>query len=76
MAKPRHFLTLLDFSPTELRAIIDRAIEMKADHRRGADQRQFPGFVLGMIFAKSSTRTRVPRIPNWGAVNLSRTVPG
>jgi len=59
MANPRHFLTLLDFSPTELRAIIDRAIDMKADHRQGVDQRQFPGLVLGMIFAKSSTRTRV-----------------
>jgi len=59
MASPRHFLTLLDFSPAELQALIVRATEMKQAHRAGADQRQFPGTVLAMIFAKSSTRTRV-----------------
>ncbi|MEQ8515195.1 MAG: ornithine carbamoyltransferase [Chromatocurvus sp.] len=55
----RHFLTLLDFSPGELLGIIERAIRMKREHRDGVDQRQFPGSVLAMIFAKSSTRTRV-----------------
>jgi len=59
MPKPRHFLTLLDFSPAELEQLIKRAIEMKQQHRAGADQRAFPGKVLAMIFAKSSTRTRV-----------------
>ena len=59
MSDTRHFLTLLDFSPTELQHIIQRAIEMKQEHRCGHDQRIFPGKVLGMIFAKSSTRTRV-----------------
>ena len=59
MATPQHFLTLLDFSPTELVAIIERAIEMKREHRAGVDQRRFSGKVLGMIFEKSSTRTRV-----------------
>lgn len=59
MADTRHFLTLLDFSPAELKQVIDRAIDMKREHKAGADQRSFPGKVLGMIFAKSSTRTRV-----------------
>jgi len=59
MADTRHFLTLLDFSPGELLGLIDRAIELKREHRAGADQRRFPGRVLGMIFEKSSTRTRV-----------------
>lgn len=59
MATPRHFLTLLDFSPDELLALIDRATQLKTEHRNGSDQRQFSGKVLGMIFAKSSTRTRV-----------------
>jgi len=59
MAKPRHFLTLLDFSPAELGQLIERAIEMKQAHREGRDQRDFPGRVLAMVFAKSSTRTRV-----------------
>jgi len=59
MSEPRHFLTLLDFSPAELDQLIKRAIEMKQEHQAGADQRAFPGKVLAMIFAKSSTRTRV-----------------
>jgi len=59
MSKPRHFLTLLDFSPDELQQLLRRAIEMKREHRAGVDQRAFPGAVMGMIFAKSSTRTRV-----------------
>ena len=59
MSDTRHFLTLLDFSPAELQQLIQRAIEMKREHRAGNDQRAFPGAVLAMIFAKSSTRTRV-----------------
>ena len=59
MSEIRHFLTLLDFSPSELDQVIRRAIEMKQEHRKGTDQRRFPGAVLAMIFAKSSTRTRV-----------------
>jgi ornithine carbamoyltransferase len=59
MRMTRHFLTLLDFSPAELATLIDRAIEMKREHKAGMDQRAFPGAVLGMVFAKSSTRTRV-----------------
>ncbi|TGD74252.1 ornithine carbamoyltransferase [Mangrovimicrobium sediminis] len=59
MATPRHFLTLTDFSTSELEALIARAIEMKAERRAGVDQRKYPGYVLGMIFEKASTRTRV-----------------
>ncbi len=55
----RHFLSLLDLSPAELQTVIDRAIEMKAEHYARRDQQQFPGHVLGMIFDKASTRTRV-----------------
>ena len=59
MASPRHFLTLLDFSPAELNALLARAIEMKSARRANAEERVFGGKVLGMIFEKSSTRTRV-----------------
>ncbi len=59
MADIRHFLTLMDFSPAELNTLIQRAIELKREHRAGTDERRFTGHVLGMIFAKSSTRTRV-----------------
>jgi ornithine carbamoyltransferase len=43
----RHFLTLLDFSPAELRAVIDRSIAMKAEHEAGNDPQIFRNKVLG-----------------------------
>ena len=55
----RHFLTLRDLSPTELNQVIHMAIEMKAAKREGRQDPIFAGKVLGMIFEKSSTRTRV-----------------
>lgn len=55
----RHFLSLLDFSPEELLRLVGRAIELKGLHRRRADPAPLKGRVLGMIFEKSSTRTRV-----------------
>lgn len=55
----RHFLTLLDFSPDELRGLIDRAMELKKLHRSGTNPAPLAGKVLGMVFEKSSTRTRV-----------------
>jgi len=57
--KPRHFLTLMDLEPAELNAVLDRAIELKAIQARGASEELFKNKVLGMIFEKSSTRTRV-----------------
>lgn len=55
----RHFLTLKDLSPTELHALISRAIEMKQAHKSGVITEPFKQKILGMIFEKSSTRTRV-----------------
>lgn len=55
----RHFLTLNDLSAQELEQLIDRAIEMKRLHKQNYDSAPFPNHVLGMIFEKSSTRTRV-----------------
>lgn len=55
----RHFLTLLDLSSDELNAILDRAIELKRLQHNGEIYQPFIGKVLGMIFEKSSTRTRV-----------------
>ncbi|MEC7118462.1 MAG: ornithine carbamoyltransferase [Pseudomonadota bacterium] len=55
----RHFLTLRDVSPDELKQILQRAIELKAMQRRGEIYQPFVGKVLGMIFEKSSTRTRI-----------------
>lgn len=56
---PRHFLTLADLSSAELRAVIDQAIALKAAHHSGTEPPTMAGRVLGMIFEKSSTRTRV-----------------
>jgi ornithine carbamoyltransferase len=55
----RHFLTLLDFTPSELAMIINRAIELKSMHQQGHVHEPLKNKVLGMIFEKSSTRTRV-----------------
>ncbi|MCV6605924.1 MAG: ornithine carbamoyltransferase, partial [Porticoccaceae bacterium] len=59
-ANPRHFLTLQDLNRDELEQIIQRAIELKAQHRDDtASDLPLKGKVLAMIFEKSSTRTRV-----------------
>ena len=55
----RHFLTLRDFSPEELERQLHRAIEFKRMHRRGVIFEPLKNRVLGMVFEKSSTRTRV-----------------
>ncbi len=55
----RHFLTLLDLDPAELESVIRRAIAMKADPRGAGAGTIGRDRVMGMIFEKSSTRTRV-----------------
>jgi ornithine carbamoyltransferase len=59
VAAPRHLLTLLDLSPEEARALLVRAVELKALLRSGADYRPLRHRTLAMIFEKASTRTRV-----------------
>jgi ornithine carbamoyltransferase len=56
---PRHFLTLNDLSRDELRGLIQRTIELKAKHKAGDIFEPLKNKVLGMVFEKSSTRTRV-----------------
>lgn len=55
----RHFLTLLDLSGDELRAMITRAIELKTMLHNGESYTPFNNKTLAMLFDKSSTRTRV-----------------
>jgi ornithine carbamoyltransferase len=55
----RHFLNLGDLSTAELRALLNRAIELKAMRRDGEVYEPLKGKVMGMVFEKSSTRTRV-----------------
>jgi len=55
----RHFLTLLDLEPAELDWVINRAIELKKMQHAGEIYEPLKNNVLGMIFEKSSTRTRI-----------------
>ncbi len=52
----RHFLTLQDFSKQEILEIIKLAIKLKNSKKK---KKYLKGKTLGMIFEKSSTRTRV-----------------
>jgi ornithine carbamoyltransferase len=56
MTAPRHFLAIPDLTRAELLALFDLAARMK---RRDYTEKPLAGKTLGMIFAKSSTRTRV-----------------
>jgi ornithine carbamoyltransferase len=55
----RHFLSLMDCSQAELVSLIKRGVELKALHRQGVIYEPLKNRVLGMIFEKASTRTRV-----------------
>ncbi len=57
--KLRHFLTLMDFSSDELRKMTDRAMVLKQIQKSGDIYEPLRNRMLGMIFEKSSTRTRV-----------------
>ena len=55
----RHLLTLQDWSEDELLQCLSLALRMKDMQKRGEKQTCLEGKTLAMIFAKSSTRTRV-----------------
>ena len=55
----RHFLTLKDYTKEELLDITDLAIQIKKETKEKVFKKYMPTKTLGMIFEKSSTRTRV-----------------
>lgn len=57
--KPRHFLTLNSLNRDELLSIINRAAKLKQQFKQKNFETTLNSRVLGMIFEKSSTRTRV-----------------
>lgn len=57
--KGRDFLDLEDFTSEELQYLLDYAIELKRKQKAGEVYQPLKGKTLGMIFEKSSTRTRV-----------------
>ncbi len=54
----RHFLTLMDFSSDELKKMTARAVVIKKMKKAGDIYEPLKNRMLGMIFEKSSTRTR------------------
>ena len=55
----RHFLSMLDYTTDELLGLIRRATELKDLRDRGVLYEPLKNRVLGMIFEKASTRTRI-----------------
>ncbi|MBQ3110264.1 MAG: ornithine carbamoyltransferase [Clostridia bacterium] len=55
----KHLLTLHDLTTEEINQILDLAKKLKSDLKNGVVNEPLKGKTLGMIFSKSSTRTRV-----------------
>ena len=55
----KHFLTLKDYSKDEILEITNLAIQIKKETKERIFKQYMPMQTLGMIFEKSSTRTRV-----------------
>jgi ornithine carbamoyltransferase len=56
--KNRSFLSLLDFTPQEIRFLIKLAADLKAAKYAGTEQPRLRGKNIALIFEKPSTRTR------------------
>ena len=57
--RSRSFLKLLDFSPQEIRFLLDLAADLKAAKYAGTETQRLRGRNIALIFEKTSTRTRV-----------------
>lgn len=55
----KHLLKLLDCRPEEITAILDLADQLKYERKHHISHRLLEGKSIGLIFQKSSTRTRV-----------------
>ena len=56
--KGRHLLTLKDFTPEEIRYMLDLAHELKTKKRLGIRNKMLEGKNIVLLFDKTSTRTR------------------
>ncbi|WJY15521.1 ornithine carbamoyltransferase [Pectobacteriaceae bacterium CE90] len=54
----RHFLRLMDFTPTEIESLLNLSMKLKADKKSGTEIRHLQGKNIALIFEKDSTRTR------------------
>ena len=57
--KGRSFLTIHDYTPEQVAALLDLAAELKAMQKAGAPAPLLAGRAVAMIFMKTSTRTRM-----------------
>lgn len=55
----KHLLSIHDLSVEEVEKILDTAADLKAKLKAGIEHKILAGKSMGMIFSKSSTRTRV-----------------
>ena len=55
----RSFLTIHDYSPSEVAALLDLAVELKDVQKRRVPHPFLEGRAVAMIFMKTSTRTRM-----------------
>jgi len=56
--KNRNFLKLLDFTPEEIKSLLDLSFELKKAKKAGTEQQRLMGKNIALIFEKTSTRTR------------------
>lgn len=56
--KNRHFLKLLDFTPAEIKYLLDLSLELKKAKKAGKEEQKLCGKNIALIFEKDSTRTR------------------
>ncbi|MDQ1350176.1 MAG: ornithine carbamoyltransferase [Acidobacteriota bacterium] len=56
--KNRHFLKLLDFTPGEIKFLLDLSFELKKAKYTGTEKPRLTGKNIALIFEKASTRTR------------------
>ena len=54
----RNFLKLLDFTPEEIRFLLDLSLDLKKTKYSGTEQPRLKGKNIALIFEKASTRTR------------------
>ncbi len=54
----RSFLKLLDFTPKEIKFLLDLSVDLKKAKYAGTEQQKLKGKNIALIFEKSSTRTR------------------
>lgn len=56
---PKHLLTMFDLTANDIDALMERTAWLKTRQKSGKTHRPLEGKTLGMVFEKSSTRTRV-----------------